>query len=168
MEYFYEPIPSPTDEQVSRLIQLLGDSTLGEREQVLYSWPETWHLQALTGFAVRMSSLAVRLQSRDLLMTALLAIVFEGFRVDYRDGGIQALAVAYDTAGKLGEAPTALFDEAAAYARPEMAGHMRDFLARTDLANILEIMRFREGEDAGGFRYEFAGWPPLPIPSTDP
>jgi hypothetical protein len=157
--YFDEPIPSATDKSLATLVQLLADLSLGDREQLLYGWFDPWQLQALSTFSVRMSSLAVRSRSRELLVTALLAEAFEGYRVDARDGGIQALGVAYDAAGRLGEDPDLLFEEAAAFARPEMADDMRAFLERDDLSTILTAMRYAPSEDPPGFRYEYLGAP---------
>jgi hypothetical protein len=159
--YNDEPIPSATDRAISRLVQDLVDLTLGDREQILYDWLDQTQLAALSTFSVRMSSLAVRTKSRELLVTALLAEAFEGYRVDFRDGGIQALGVAYDAAGRIGEDQAVLFEEAAALARPEMADDMRAFMKRTDLSEILSAMRYREGSEPGGFRYEYIGMPPI-------
>jgi hypothetical protein len=37
---------------------------------------------------------------------------------------------------------------------------MRAFMKRTDLSEILAAMRYREGSEPGGFRYEYIGMPP--------
>jgi hypothetical protein len=159
--YYFEAIPSPTDESISHLVQLLTDLTLGQREQLLYGWLDPGQLGAMSMFAIRMSALAVREKSRELLLTGLLAAVFEGFRVDFRDGAIQALGVVFHSAGKIGADPVALFAEADSFARPEMADHLRTFIRRPDLADILTIMRYRESEGPDGFRYEYLGGPPI-------
>ena len=118
-------------------------------------------LGALSMFCIRMCALAIRERSADLVTTGLIAEAFEGFRVDLRDGGIQALGVAYHTAVKLGADPRAIFAQAAGLANPEMAGHLREFLARRDLPEILTAMSYREAEGPDGFRYEYVR-PPLP------
>ena len=153
--YHDRPIPYPLDQTVSGLVQALADITLGEREQILDSWFDPVQLSALSAFCVRMCSLAVRERSSDLVMTGLLAETFEGFRQDFRDGGIQALAVAHHAARRVGADPGELFAQAASLASPEMAGHIRDFLEREDLDAVLGAVGYREGSDSSGFRYEW-------------
>ncbi|MEX0832512.1 MAG: hypothetical protein WD276_01355 [Actinomycetota bacterium] len=131
--YHDRPIPDPLDQAVSRLVQALADETLGEREQILGSWFDTVQLGALSVFCVRMASLAVREDSSDLVLTGLLAAAFEGFRENSPDGGRRALAAAYDAAVRVGGDPGTLFAQAASLARPEMAGHLQQFLRRDDL-----------------------------------
>ena len=143
-------------------MRALLDSDLGEREQMLDAWFGQSQLAALSTFCIRTCSLAVRENSTDLILVGLTAQVLEGYRIDFRDGGIQALAVAHHTAVKLGVDPREPFEKAAIPANPSMAENLREFLTRTDLPEILTIMRYREAEDTDGFRYEWMGWPKLP------
>lgn len=153
--YRDRPIPDRLDQTISRLIRALADETLGEREQMLGSWFDPAQLGALSTFCIRMSSLAVREGSSDLVLTGLLAVAFEGFREDLRNGGMEALPAAYDAAVRVGGDPDMLFAQAASLARPETAGHLREFLQRDDLDSGLVTAGFREGSDEGGFRYEW-------------
>jgi hypothetical protein len=164
MGYYDEAIPSDLDGIVASLVDGLVKSTPGEREQMLDEWLDQWQLGMLSMFCIRICGLAVREASPDLLQTALVAQVFEGFRLDPRDGGYQALGVAHHTVVKLEADPREVFANASTFANPMMAQHLQAFELRPDLPDILALMRYHEGEDPDGFRYEFTGWPPIPAP----
>lgn len=127
-EYAEAPVPNATDEDVSRLVQLLATAPLGEREQVLYSWLEPEQLRALSVFAMRMCGLAVAERSPDLLMTAMVAQTFEGFR-SIEDEAVAevVLGTIRDCSTTLGEDPATLADGVARLGNKETAARLREF-----------------------------------------
>lgn len=132
-DYAEESVPNATDEIVSELLQLLSSSTLGEREQILYSWLEPEQLRALTVFAMRMCGLAVAERSPDLLLTAMVAQAFEGFRsIEDEAVAVAVLGTIRDCAKTLGEDPAVIADGVAGLANKETAARLREFFGVGD------------------------------------
>ena len=129
-DYAEDTVPNATDEIVSELLRLLAGSTLGEREQILYSWLGPEQLRALTVFAMRMCGLAVAERSPDLLLTAMVAQAFEGFRsIEDEAVAVAVLGTIRDCAKTLGEDPGALADGVARLVNKEAAARLREFFA---------------------------------------
>lgn len=135
-DYADAPVPAPLDESIGEIVGLLAELTLGEREQILWTWFESEQLQALSVFSMRMCGLAVAERSEDLFLTAMIAQALEGFRSieDERVADV-VLETLRETAETLGVDPAPTAAAAATLAPPEAGERLRAFFAPSEPAS---------------------------------
>ena len=146
------PLPAPRDAEIARLLDVFTQASPEQRGQLLSRLTRE-HSPTLLAFAERMASLAVREREPRRIFLGLLALVVESFASDYRENAM-ILSLHYDAAGRIGADPARLFEEAASYARPEVARALRRFLARSPEDQSIAAMGYQEGREPDGFRYQ--------------
>lgn len=146
------PLPAPLDAEIARLLDAFAHASPARREFLL-SRITPAHSPTLLAFSERMASLGVREREPRRLFEGLLALVVESFAADYRENAM-ILSLHYDAATKIGADPARLFEEAASYAKPEVAQALRGFLARSPEDKSIAAMGYEEGAEPGGFRYQ--------------
>lgn len=149
--YEQEPIPVELDARISRLVNTFINASEQQRERII-ALITIKHSFTLLQFSERMAVLAVREDSRKLLLEALLALVIEDFKYDWRDS-LMRFTLINHSAEKIGTQPARLFAEAAAYAHPEVAEALLKFPARSPASKSLEAMKYRESFGPDGFEY---------------
>jgi hypothetical protein len=150
-DYALGPIPSPLDGELADLLRRYRVSTKGGRER-MSAQVDSAHSYGLLAFAERMAALAVRERSKEPIRDGLLAIAFEGFRIDERED-ILVMSLLDHGARKIKANATELFDEAAKNAPPEVARALREFAKRPAALRDIGTMGYRESDDGDGFRY---------------
>jgi hypothetical protein len=150
---YYGP-QSATDQAIAALCAAFRDVSPEGRGAFAHGL-DAHDRRVLGRYALRAPMLALRSRNVDHLRTGLLAHVLLRQRVpDWRDD-LVAYAPYYHTARALGLAPQSLFDEAAAYAVPELAGVMRTFGRRADVT--LPAFGWRRIETPDGPTFEMMG-----------
>lgn len=148
------PYPSPLDELIERLVAAYKEAwelDSPTRKRILDSVTVEVS-NCLLVYGHRMAVLAVRQQSREPLEKALLALVVEGFRCDARENML-ILSLINHSAVKVGADPRQLFENAARYASPEVAQHLREFVSRRPEDKSIQAMGYSEETTPDGFRY---------------
>ena len=145
-------LPCDRDERISTLVKLFINGTNLDRRHIWQS--VDWHLSgAVTGFAERMASLAVREKSRERIVEGLVALIIEDYFCDWRDN-LRRVAPLYDAAKKIGLDPNALFLEVAGQFKSSVAVSLRQFTERSPQDQSLEAFAYSESADADGFIYK--------------
>jgi len=152
--YLESPIPTQLDHTFSHLCQLYRQADEGSRRAASQSLNEN-RAAWLNVFAYRMSMLAVRQQSVQLLNDALTALLVIA-HWDDKHNFMMTLAIAYHSEVKLGN-PDLLFRSAARYACDDESSKLfLGFLERTPQDQRIEIMGFQEIWGSNGVIYMFA------------
>jgi hypothetical protein len=145
--YYRSAIPSPYDSQIARVISAF--STAAPVEQAAFREAiDRDRAGLLEAWSERLATLAVRLDSGQLLVQGLVGLSLAG-----EDDSGEALLIAplhRRSAEKLGLDPTRVFDEAAG--RTDLAG-ARWLRELRDADDAPEDVGFVESEDGDGFRY---------------
>jgi hypothetical protein len=153
LDQYYGPFCA-ADEVIASLGQAFTESTAEQRAS--FSAGLTPHARhALGRYALRAPMLALRAQDQSMLRHGLIvyALLEQEVR-DWRDD-LVAFAPYYCVAQDLSLAPTELFNEAALYAVPDLAGVMTRFGRRTDVT--LGAFGWRRIETAEGPTFEMLG-----------
>lgn len=149
--YLESSLPTEMDHGFSHLCALYRQADEGSRSAASQSLDQgraSW----LNVFAYRMSMLAVRWQSAELLNDALIALLIIAHRDD-RHNFLMTLSIAHHSASKLGN-PDSLFRDAVRHAcDSESAGLLLGFLERTSQDKRIEIMGFQEIAGQNGVIY---------------
>lgn len=152
--YLGSPLPTQLDHTFSHLCQLYRQADEGSRRAASQSLNEN-RAAWLNVFAYRMSMLAVRQQSVQLLNDALTALLVIA-HWDDKHNFMMTLAIAYHSAVKLGN-PDLLFRNAARYACDDESSKLfLGFLERTPQDQRIDIMGFQEILGENGVIYVFA------------
>ncbi|MEZ4590719.1 MAG: hypothetical protein R3D55_06200 [Chloroflexota bacterium] len=151
--YYAEPLPSPTDDRLHQIVnQFLRGTAVQQTQFQLDLGQEQRALMGIYGH--RAATLAVRQTSRNWLFSGLIGAVIANYIIPPKRNVEVSLAVYHHCAQKIGEAPAELFDEAAAYAQPELAQKLHSFGRRADVH--LKQFGWQEQKTPDGVRYKFA------------
>lgn len=145
------PLPAPLDAEIGRLLDAFTRASPEQREFLLSRMTRE-HSPTLLAFSERMASLAVRERAPGRILEGLLALVVEGYATDYRENAL-ILSLHHDAATRIGADPARLFEEAASYAKPEVAQALTKFLARSPEDKSIAAMGYEVGAEPDGFRY---------------
>lgn len=148
--YGKTPIPGPKDYILMELIDalILVDS---EARSALIKKIGGEYQFSFPGFAERLSSYAVRLNSSDILRRALLALSLTPGG-DKREILLVCSLVAH-SAKKLGVDLRAMLHEHSDFVDEPFKKAVTDFLARPPEDQSIVAMGYKEGSDSDGFRY---------------
>jgi len=151
--YVLEAIPSITDESISAVADWYR--TALDEDRLALSHRIAGDVGSLlVAFSERMAVQAARARSVEPVRTGLLAIAMLPDKptetLDHRDW-IPVLALHYNSSRLAGADPLPLFDEAASFAGPSVAGTMRAY-ARTGEHSV-EAMGYVEETTSSGLTY---------------
>lgn len=114
--YFKEPLPSQSDEAVSKLVEVFKKSDAETKENIIDECSNSRRRSSIIlCFMERMANLAVRQKNKEYLIDALTAMAIENFNQEDKEFFIAMPLIAY-SAKKIGLDPKILFTEAAQYA----------------------------------------------------
>ncbi len=156
LDYYQQPLPSTTDEVLAEVVNVFTAWSEADRQRFLDALPAG--KRALFGiFGHRAATLSVRRLEPDWLHWGLIAgvIAHKDTRLE-SDGGRSletTLAVFHHCARTLELSPESLFDEAATFAAPQLAAHLRSFGRREDVT--LKQFGWREVRRPEGVSYKF-------------
>jgi len=150
--YLWLPIPSPIDDELSRLVDLFIQSDSTEVGEAL-SLMRTGHMSVLRSYAERNASRAVRERRPDLISHALSALAIASKWADTPTISTTILSLLYRS-GELIDLP-AITESTypIAFDNPEFVEYWNQFRARRERDRTIEVMRYAEGTDQDGFRY---------------
>ena len=153
LDYYQEPLPSPTDDRLAGMVGRFMAATDQEREtfQSILS-QENRSLFGIYGH--RAATLSVRRRAPEKLLSGLVGDVIANYTIPDRRNVSLGLAVYYHCARKLGLNPIDVFDEAAGYTSPPLANLLMEFGRRTDVN--LRSFGWRELVTPEGVRYTFS------------
>ena len=149
--YGLPPIPNRRDEQISSLIRQRASLSAAERGKSIDVINED-RSATLLAYSERMASLAVRRNSRELLLLGLLALCLDGWKGDWRENTL-LLCLHFDAAMKIGVAPGDVFGGAANLLSAPVGASLEAFLVRAPEDQTLSAMGYEESADSDGFRY---------------
>src|SRR5215471_11939572 len=150
--YGHSRMPNSVDDSVARFLDEYGGMSTETRESVRSSLTPDYSA-GLLAFAERMAVLAVRENNPDRVLSGLLAIVLEDFRVDQRED-LLVLSLLLNSAIKIKADPDDLFNRAAACARRHVAEVLLQFLKNNKKKKkIVEQMGYKETTTEDGFDY---------------
>jgi hypothetical protein len=145
--YYRSRIPSPYDSQIARVISAFSSAAPVEQAAFREAIDRD-RAGLLEAWSERLATLAVRLDSGQLLVQGLVGLSLAG-----EDDSGEALLIAplhRRSAEKLGLDPGRIFDEAAGRTDLPGARWLREL---RDADEAPEDVGFVEGEDGDGFRY---------------
>lgn len=152
LDYYQEPLPSPTDDRLAGMVGRFMAATDWEREAFQSALSQ--ENRSLFGiYGHRAATLSARQQAREQLLSGLVGDVIANYSIPDRRDVSLGLAVFHHCARKLGLSPIELFDEAARYASPPLANLLTEFGRRTDVN--LRSFGWREVNTVEGVRYTF-------------
>ncbi|MCB8985895.1 MAG: hypothetical protein H6659_18850 [Ardenticatenaceae bacterium] len=132
VDYYAEPLPSPTDERLDGMVKRLMTATAVQRTSFHTAVTDTQ--RALFGiYGHRAATLAVRAGDSDQLLRGLVGAAIANYTIPDRRNVEVALAVYYHCARKLGLNTVDLFDAAEALAGGEIAGELARYGRRSDV-----------------------------------
>ena len=153
-DYYAQPIPSETDTQFTKIIAQFMRASTEERELFLTTLtPQQRSLFGIYGH--RAATLAARNESREQLLTGLMATAVSNFIIPQRRRVEVGLAVFHHVARKLELNPIELFEETAVYATDEFAQILLSFSRRAGVT--LKKFGWEELKTDDGVKYKF-GW----------
>ena len=153
LDYYQEPLPSPTDDRLAGMAGRFMAATDWEREAFQSALSQ--ENRSLFGiYGHRAATLSVRQQAPEKLLSGLMGHVIANYTIPDRRNVSLGLAVYHHCAHKLGLSPIDLFDEAAGYANPPLADLLMQFGRRTDVN--LRSFGWRELVTPEGVRYTFS------------
>jgi hypothetical protein len=103
-------------------------------------------------YGYRMAIAGWRKRSREPLLSGLLALAVEGFRVDAREN-LMVLSLLNHSAEEIGIDPVMLLEAAAGYSHPNAAQQFRSFAQRTPKDKAIEAMGYSQQITADGPTY---------------
>lgn len=152
LDYYQEPLPSPTDDRLAGIVGRFMAAT--EREREAFQSALSQANRSLFGiYGHRAATLSVRQQAPEKLLSGLVGDVIANHVIPDRRDVSLGLAVYHHCARKLGLNPVDIFDEAARYAGPPLANLLLHFGRRDDVN--LRSFGWREVQTAEGVRYTF-------------
>ncbi|MEA2679615.1 MAG: hypothetical protein QOK03_1337 [Candidatus Binataceae bacterium] len=144
MPEFVEPL-------VTRLVDSFSACPEPPRLRLLSA--VTPELSSILGWYARKSAgRAVRDRSREDLLRGLVALAISGGKGDFRDA-MAPLALLYNSALRLQEDPTLLFDAASRISTPQVVQLFRSFVDRPAAQKSTSLFGFSEGTGPFGFDY---------------
>jgi hypothetical protein len=152
IEYYRQPLPSPTDEEIARIVGRFMAATPEQRAALSKSLTKE-HRSLLGIYGHRAATLSVRQGSPEKLLNGLVGTALANYVIPDTRNIKVALAVPYHCAQKLGLDPAEIFAEAAQYASWATADILVDFGRRHDVS--LKKFGWRELQTAEGVRYKF-------------
>ena len=152
VDYYAEPLPSPTDERLDGLVKRLMAATAVQRASFHTAVTDTQ--RALFGiYGHRAATTAVRTTNPDQLLRGLVGAAIANYTIPNRRNVEVALAVYYHCARKLGVNTVDLFETAAEYAGGEIVSELLAYGRRSDVT--LQKFGWREVKSPEGIRYKF-------------
>jgi hypothetical protein len=145
-------IPNEVDDEITNIIKnylILGDNTAKKKIRESVGRDQK---RVFLAFAERMASLAVRLNSYEPLMTAMMAMFLQIGIGDVRED-IIILTLIHAATEKLGSDPRFIFLESARQFGLEDTSGLEAYLRRSDESKSLKSMGYSEGTDQDGFRF---------------
>jgi hypothetical protein len=106
-------LDSNVDYKMMELIDIFISSTSDNRKHIISYFTADLSFYVL-GFADIMAHYAVRNKSKKAILQGLIALIFEGGKVDYRDNYFM-FGMFYHAAKRIGEGPVNLFTEASGF-----------------------------------------------------
>lgn len=152
LDYYREPLGGDTDERMGEVVARYGAATAVQRERFL----ATMEKGALSLFGIyghRAATMAVRQQSRELLLRGLVAMGIANHVVPPGRNVEVAVCIFHHCARKLGISPVELFDEAAQVAPPHMTTFFEEFGRQADVT--LRRYGWQELKTPEGVRYKW-------------
>ncbi|MCA9995517.1 MAG: hypothetical protein KDE56_07215 [Anaerolineales bacterium] len=152
LDYYREPLGGDTDERMGEVVARYGAATAVQRERFLAAM-EKGGLSLFGIYGHRAATMAVRQQSRELLLRGLVAMGIANYVVPPKRNVETAVAIFHHCARKLGISPVELFDEAAQVAPPHMTTFFEEFGRRPDIT--LSRYGWQELRTPEGVRYKW-------------
>jgi len=147
-----KPMPCELDDDFNAMISMFSQASQTEREEMLKQI-DGKTADALAAFGWRMAVWGARLNSRELLLKGLIALVMDGGKMDIRDT-INVMPVLYHSAVKINVDPQTLFDEAAAYYPNDAARILNKFPKRKPEERSLQAFFYVEVSTPEGIDYK--------------
>lgn len=153
--YVDQPFPTPLDTAAQTMVDSFVDMPEAERVGCAAGTVlEISESQVLLAFAERMATQALREGSAACITAGLVACVLEGGQFDSRET-LVVLTLLYDSAGRIGLEPAAVFQEVASLAHMmPIADSLRRFPDRKPQDLAIESMGYRTVMTRDGARYE--------------
>jgi hypothetical protein len=159
-DYFSQALPSQIDEMLARMAEIYLSLATAEDRALVLTLLDDRSSSALSGFAHRMSMLAVRRQSEALLTYGLVMLALAFAKLDWREATM-TLSLMYHSGEKLSKAQE-IFTRVAAVAPTTSAREwLLDFARRKPEDQRIEAMGFKEVEGPHGLIYQY-GRQPIP------
>jgi hypothetical protein len=153
VDYYAQPLPSAVDERLHGMVARFMQGTAVEHTAFQHSLtPERRSVFGIYGH--RAATLAVRLNSRDWLLSGLVGAVIVNYTIPQKRNVELSLAVYHHCSQKIGAAPQEIFAEATRFAQPELAAKLAAFGQRTDVN--LKQFGWQEQKTPEGVRYKFS------------
>jgi hypothetical protein len=152
IDYYQEPLPSPTDETLSEFCQRFMAASDQERDQ-FQSALAAEHRSLFGIYGHRAATLSVRQEAPPQLLRGLVGAAIANYIIPDKRNVEVGLAIYHHCARKLGLNPVELFTDAAQYAGEEVARELLAFGRRTDVT--LKKYGWRELKTPKGVRYKF-------------
>jgi hypothetical protein len=153
IDYFQEPLPSATDQELDQMIDRFRAADAGQQAQ----FQANLHQDQRSLFGIyghRAATLAVREQSPQKLLRGLIGAVISNYVVPEKRRVEVGLAVYHHCARKLELNAIDLFEDAAQYASAEFAPRFLAFGRRPDVT--LQEYGWRELNTPAGVKYTFS------------
>jgi hypothetical protein len=144
-------IPNEIDDEITDLVKGYLELDDEDKRTVRLSVERDQKFVFLA-FAERMASLAIRLESREPLMLAMIAMFLQIGIGDVREDIIR-LSLVHAAAQKLEIDPRSVFMESAQQFGLGDTSGLEAFLRRSDEDKSIKSMGYTEGMDQGGFRF---------------
>lgn len=157
MDYYREPLPSPTDGRLAAMVSRLMLATVAQREQ--FQQALTPAQRSLFGILGHRAAMLARQPTMDepvargWLLQGLVATAVANYTIPPKRNVEVTLALFHHCARKLGVNTVDLFETAAAYAGTAVADRLRAFGLRSDVR--LSSYGWRELKTPEGIRYKF-------------
>lgn len=152
LDYFRQPLPSPMDERMKRIVDRYLAAKPEQRAQLLGALEKSQRaLLAIYGH--REVTMGMREESRERLLRGLVGLAITHHTLD-RGSLEAALAVPHHIARKLGLNRIDLFDEAAELVGGEIGDYLRGYGRRSDVG--LHRFGWREIKTADGVKYKIS------------
>lgn len=148
------PIPDPRDKILDQFVASVVASGSPAAAQVLGSVTEAGR-RVLRAHGERLASRAVRERSRDLLVSALVAVVLGGLDQNAWEA-MMPMALIEDAGRRLGLDPADYFEDAAAAVGHPGTVNLMVWLTRSDEDRAPESMGYVPASDHNGFRYKWS------------
>ncbi len=145
-------MPCELDDDFRGLISLFTQASYAEREAILKKIDANI-AGALMAFGSRMAVWGARLNSRELLLKGLIALVIDDGNYDIRDT-IDVMPLLYHSAVKINVDPQSLFNEAAHFFPTQAARILREFPRRKPEDRSLQAFYYVEVDTPEGLDYK--------------
>jgi len=151
--YLHLPIPSPIDDEVGNLVDLLIRADSIERAEALSLMTDS-HMSVLRCYAERIASRAMRERRPELISHALSALAIASKWAGTPKISTTILSLLYRSGELIGRPAITESTYPIEFDNPEFVEYWNQYRARSEDKRTIEVMSYAEGSDQDGFRYE--------------